>query len=202
MNANEVDLLLPIQRRGPGRREAICEAVFALLAEVGYDRMTMDHVAERAHASKATIYRTWPDKPHMVVEAIVLHFDEEEPDVPDTGSLRGDLMAVMARACVAANSADGDVISGLMTAAGRTPALASALQRCVIEAKAPLFRSIIGRAAQRGEVCAQTDPALLQEVMHAMLLSRKLWQNTPMTEEYARHVVDDVLLPILRPRGL
>jgi AcrR family transcriptional regulator len=199
VNDSEVGVRMPAQRRGAGRRGAICEAVFGLLAEVGYDRMTMDHVAERAHASKATIYRTWPDKPQMVVEAIIQHFDEAEPDAPDTGSLRGDLLALMGRACDAVNSADGDVISGLMTAAGRTPPLASALQRCLLEAKAPLFRAIVGRAAQRGEVPGGTDPALLQEVMHAMIVSHKLWQNTPMTGDYARHVVDDVLLPIMRP---
>jgi AcrR family transcriptional regulator len=198
---SEVDQCVPAQRRGPGRREAICDAVFGLLAEVGYDRMTMDHVAERAHASKATIYRTWPDKPQMVVEAIVQHFDDDEPEAPDTGSLRGDLLALMGRACDAVNSADGDVISGLMTAAGRTPALATALQRCTLEAKAPLFQAIVTQAERRGEVPAGTDPLLLQEVMHAMILSRKLWQNVPLDKKYARHVVDDVLLPILVPHG-
>lgn len=188
----------PAQRRGPERREAICEAVFGLLAEVGYDRMTMDHVAERAHASKATIYRTWQDKPEMVVEAITRRFDDETRTPPDSGSLRADLLALMGLACDAVNSADGDVISGLMTAAGRTPPLASALRRCLTEAKAPAFREIVARAVARGEVSPQTDAGLLQEVMHAMIFSRKVWDNTPMTEEYALHVVDDVLLPVLR----
>jgi AcrR family transcriptional regulator len=186
-----------VARRGPGRREAICEAVFSLLAEVGYDRMTMDLVAERAHASKATIYRTWPDKPDMVVEAIVHHFDGA-PDVPDTGSLRGDLLAIMTLACSAANTTDGDVISGVMTASVRTPPLATALRRCIVEAKRSLYETVIRRAAQRGEISADTDPMLLHEVTHAMVLSRKFWHDAPLTEEYAEHVVDDVLLPILR----
>src|SRR5438309_3632378 len=85
-------------RRGPDRREAICDAVFELLGEVGYDRMTMDAVATRARASKATIYRTWPDKPGLVAEALINRFGPT-PQAPNTGSLRGDLMALMSLAC-------------------------------------------------------------------------------------------------------
>jgi AcrR family transcriptional regulator len=197
MTDTAVDVRTPIARRGAGRRQAICEAVFELLAEVGYDRMTMDHVAERAHASKATIYRTWSDKPEMVVDAIVQHFGEEPPPV-DTGSLRGDLLDLMDRACAAANRADGDVITGLITAAGRTPALAKVLQRTILESKAFLFGTIVDRAIARGEVPEGTDARTLQEVTHAMIVSHKTWQCGPMTEAYAVHVVDDVLLPILK----
>lgn len=197
MSSTDVDLRRPVSRRGAGRREAICEAVFELLAEVGYDRMTMDHVAERAHASKATIYRTWTDKPEMVVDAIVQHFGEEPPPV-DTGSLRGDLLDLMDRACTAANRADGDVITGLITAAGHTPALADALQRTILESKAFLFTTIVDRAIARGEVPVGTGARTLQEVMHAMIVSHKTWQCGPMAEAYAVHVVDDVLLPVLK----
>ena len=56
------------------RQAAICEAVFELLGEVGYDRMSMDAVAARARASKATIYRAWPNKPDLVMEALVHRF--------------------------------------------------------------------------------------------------------------------------------
>jgi AcrR family transcriptional regulator len=197
MTDTAVDVRTPASRRGAGRREAICEAVFELLAEVGYDRMTMDHVAERAHASKATIYRTWADKPEMVVDAIVQHFGEEPPPV-DTGSLRGDLLDLMDRACTAANRADGDVITGLITAAGHTPALATAMQRTILESKAFLFQTIVARAVARGELPQGTDAATLQEVMHAMIVSRKTWQCGPMSDEFAVHVVDDVLLPVLK----
>jgi AcrR family transcriptional regulator len=185
--------------RGALRREAICDAVFELLAEVGYDRMSMDLVAERAHASKATIYRTWPDKPQMVVEAIVHRFDGV-PEAPDTGSLRGDLLAIFDQTCTAVNGADGDVISGLMTAAARNPQLASALHRCLVETKKSLHQAVIGHAARRGEVPADTDPALLHEVLHAMVLSRKIIENEPLTAQWAQHIVDDVILPVLRWR--
>jgi AcrR family transcriptional regulator len=195
---SDVAVRLPA-KRGPQRREAICDAVFALLAEVGYDRMTMDLVADRAHASKATIYRTWSDKPQMVVEAILQRFDGV-PEIPDTGSLRGDLMAILGLACDAVNSAEGDVISGLITAAGRNPQLATALHDSLVETKKCLHQAVIGKAAARGEIPADTDPALLHEVLHSLVLSRKTWQNEPLTAEWARHVADDILLPVLRWR--
>jgi len=184
------------------RRDAICEAVYELLAEVGYDRMTMDGVAERARASKATIYRMWPDKPRMVAEALTQRF-AGHTEVTDTGSLRGDLLALMRYACGVVDSSDGDVISGVMTAAAREPALAAILHECIIEQKKPVHATLIRRAAARGEIPAETDPALLHEVMHAMVLSRKLWGcQDGARPDWAEQVVDDVLMPILNhPRS-
>jgi AcrR family transcriptional regulator len=187
-------------KRGAQRREAICDAVFTLLAEVGYDRMTMDLVADRAHASKATIYRSWTDKPEMVVEAILQRFDGV-PEIPDTGSLRGDLLAMLGDACTVVNSVEGDVISGLMTAAGRNPQLAGALHASLVESKKAMHQAVVDRAIARGEIPAGTDPALLHEVLQAIVLSRKIWENEPLTGEWARHVADDILLPVLRWRA-
>jgi len=183
-------------RRGPERREAICDAVFELLAEVGYDRMTMDAVAARAHASKATIYRGWPDKPELVAEALVQRF-KSTPEPADTGSLRGDLLALMTFACEVTNSADGEVISGVMTAATRNPALSRIMHQCIYEAKSAIHEMIVQRAVARDELPADTDPALLHEVMHAMILTASFWTDVPRDDVYSRHVVDDVLIPVL-----
>lgn len=176
--------------------------MYDLLAEVGYDRMTMDGVAERARASKATIYRMWPDKPRMVAEALTQRF-EEKPQISDTGSLRGDLLALMNYACEAVASSKGDVINGVMTAAGRDPALAAVLHECIVEQKKSVHIDLIRRAAERGEIPADSNPALLHEVILALVLSRKLWACRESTgPEWAEQVVDDVLLPMLnRPRS-
>jgi len=186
-------------RRGPERREAICEAVFELLGEVGYDRMTMDAVATRARASKATIYRTWPDKPGLVAEALVSRFGET-PQAPDTGSLRGDLMALMSYACTFTNSADGEVLTGVITAAARNPALGRTMHECTYASKRILNETIIRQAAARGEVRPETDPDLFHEVMYAMIVTRKLTAEQPLGEEFSRHVVDDILIPLLSYR--
>ena len=178
------------------RHTAICAAVFELLGEVGYDRMSMDAVAARARASKATIYRAWPNKPDLVTEALRHKFGAI-PQPPDTGSLRGDLMVILSGACQAANSPDGDVIAGLMSAASRTPELAQTLFTCILDTKHAMYETIIGRARERGEVPADTDPELLHEVMHAMVFTKKLWSPEPMDQKFVIHVIDDVLMPVL-----
>jgi AcrR family transcriptional regulator len=183
-------------RRAPERRTAVCDSVFALLAEVGYDRMTMDAVAARAHVSKATIYRTWPDKPDLVAEALAYHF-QDTPELPDTGSLRGDLLALMTIACQSGNSLNGEVVAGVMTAAARNPVLARTLREYMYEKKHTVHEAVIRRAAERGELDPDTDPHLLHEVLHSMVLARRLEVCDSLDDRFAQHVVDDVLIPVL-----
>jgi AcrR family transcriptional regulator len=183
-------------RSAPDRREAICEAVFQLLGEVGYDRMTMDAIATRARASKATLYRTWPDKPSLVAEALTWRFGAT-PAAPNTGSLRGDLMALVSLACRITNSPDGEVLTGVMTAAARNPTLARTLYECTFESKQIMHETITRLAVARGELLEVGCAGLLHEVMYAMILTRKLTSDEPMDEAFAAHVVDDVLIPVL-----
>lgn len=178
------------------RHQAICDAVFSLLSEVGYDRMSMDAVAARARASKATIYRAWPNKPDLVMEALAHRFGGA-PEPPDTGTLRGDLIVLVTGACDFANSPDGAVVTGLMTAATRNIDLSRVLYRCAYETKRAVHGAIVASAAARGEVALDTDPDLLHEVLHSMVLTRKLWADGPLDEVFVIHVVDDVLLPVL-----
>ena len=186
-------------RRGSDRRTAICNAVCELLAKVGYDRMTMDAIANQAKASKATIYRMWPDKPQLVVEALQCQFGASA-DAPDTGSLRGDLLALLNTACYTADGETGEVMVGVLTAAGHDPQLAETLTRTLYKDKSQLHAELVRRAVARGEVHAEADPSILHEVMHSMISGRKLWQFGPLDEEFARHMVDDILIPILMHR--
>ncbi len=190
---------MPAARRGAGRRTAICQATCELLAKVGYDRMTMDAIANQAKASKATIYRMWADKPQLVAEAIKCQFGDTA-DLPNTGSLRGDLMALMSVACDAATSEIGEIIVGLMTAARHDPRLAETLSQTMFADKARLHAELVRRAAERGEVHPDTDPALVHEVMHSLISGRMTWSLGQLDEEYARHVVDDILIPVMTYR--
>jgi AcrR family transcriptional regulator len=182
-------------RRGPERRTAVYDSVFALLAEVGYDRMTMDAVAARAHVSKATIYRSWPDKPELVAESLAHHFGDT-PQPPNTGSLRGDLIALMTMACQFSNNIEGEVMAGVITAAARNPVLARTMHESLYEKKHIIHETVIRRAVDRDEVDPTLDPDLLHEVMHSMVLARRL-EVSELDEKYVLHVVDDVLLPVL-----
>src|SRR3954469_17088186 len=82
--------------RDPQRRQAILDAALTLVAEVGYDRTTVDAIATKAGVSKPTLYRRWPHgKPELVADAIRKR-NAEASRTPDTGSLRGDLLALTA----------------------------------------------------------------------------------------------------------
>jgi AcrR family transcriptional regulator len=184
----------------PDRRVAICDAVFELLGEVGYDKMSMDAVAARARASKATIYRGWPSKPELVMEAIEHRYGGAmEP--PDTGTLRGDLLAQLSTVCMAASGADGAVFTGLLTAATHNAELAEVMYRCAYETKHGMYESMLKRAADRGEVPVGTTADLLHEVLHAMVTSRRMWQNGPLDDAFVARLVDGVLIPILSQRS-
>ena len=186
-------------RRGAGRRTAICQATCELLAKVGYDRMTMDAIANQAKASKATIYRMWPDKPQLVAEAIKCQFGDTA-DLPNTGSLRGDLLALLSAACEVSTSEVGEIIVGLMTAAKHDPRLAETLSQTMFEDKAKLHAELVRRAAERGEVDPDTDPGLVHELIHSLISGRMTWNLGPLDDEYARHVVDDIMIPVMTYR--
>jgi AcrR family transcriptional regulator len=186
-------------RRGAGRRTAICQATCELLAKVGYDRMTMDAIANQAKASKATIYRMWPDKPQLVAEAVKCQFGDTV-ELPNTGSLRGDLLALLDVACEAATSEVGEIIVGLMTAAKHDHRLAETLSETMFADKAKLHLELVRRAAERGEVHPDTDPALVHELMHSLISGRMTWNLGPLDEEYAQHVVDDIMIPVMTYR--
>ena len=179
-----------------GRDAAICDATLALLLEVGYDRMSMDAVAARAHASKATIYRRWPGKQELVLDAVRAR-GVGLTVAEDTGSLRGDLVATYRSAIHGSAADDADLIAGVLRAMRTTPELADCVRSQVIESKCDVSRVIVARAVTRGELPAVTDPLILHEVASALWFHRVLVVGGPVDDAFIAHVVDDVLMPLL-----
>jgi len=179
-----------------GRDVAICDATLALLLEVGYDRMSMDAVAARAHASKATIYRRWPGKQELVLDAVRAR-GVGLTVAEDTGSLRGDLVATYRSAVHGSAADDADLIAGVLRAMRSTPELADCVRSQVVESKCDVSRTIVARAVARGELPAETDPLILHEVASALWFHRVLVVGGPVDDAFIAHVVDDVLMPLL-----
>ena len=179
-----------------GRDAAICDATLALLLEVGYDRMSMDAVASRAHASKATIYRRWPGKQELVLDAVRAR-GVGLTVAEDTGSLRGDLVATYRSAIHGSAADDADLIAGVLRAMRTAPELADCVRSQVIESKCDVSRVIVARAIARGELPAETDPLILHEVASALWFHRVLVVGGPVDDAFIAHVVDDVLMPLL-----
>jgi AcrR family transcriptional regulator len=184
--------------RGEARERAILAAVIELLGEQGYDAMTMDAIAARAHASKTTIYKRWPGKPELVRAAVDSYVAGRVPIEADTGSLRGDLMAVMRAMRAHLTEEFLAMMSGLLHAMQKDPELAGALRSHLASDNA-VARPIITRAVDRGELPAGRDlelAGLVHEVLEAHLF-RRMAIGGALDEEFTRHVVDDLVIPVL-----
>lgn len=180
------------------REEAILLATLQLLAESGYDQLTIDAVAARARCSKATIYRRWPGKAALVMTAVRRYAGRSGTVAPDTGSLRSDLLAVLAAMRSSLTDTDAALILGLLVAMRRDPELAAAVRGQVLDAKREALGAAIDRAVTRGEISADTDTGLLAEISSAVLFSRQLVTGEPLGDDFIAHLVDAVLLPALR----
>jgi len=190
--------------RGPGRppdprREAaILAAALDGLAELGYDRLSMEEIAARAHAGKATLYRRWPSKAALIVDAVVAWREGVAPLVlPDTGSLVGDLEAL------AETFPDFDapaqqqlaVIIGLVGAASHDEALRTALFTHGFDRPRRALLEILQRAADRGEVPDTRDVDLLTDIVLGFSMMRML-RGATMDRALARRMIFDVLYPL------
>jgi AcrR family transcriptional regulator len=188
------------RQRGAPRASAIRRAALELLVEVGYDRMSMDAVAARAHASKATIYRRWPGKRELVLDAVRARAPDQTV-LPDTGSLRGDIIATLRAMADGLAAEDVALMAGVLRAMRSTPELADCMRTHVVEAKRHIGRTLVERAVARGELSPSAHPDLLHEVAPALLFFRLLVTGLPVDDAFLAHIADDVLIPLLTREG-
>ncbi|MFJ4658711.1 TetR/AcrR family transcriptional regulator [Nocardia sp. NPDC088792] len=182
--------------RGKEREDAILAATVELVGRVGYDALTMDAIATHAKASKMTIYRRWRNKPELVKAALDAHDAEHNSTVPDTGTLRGDLIAVMRAQRDLATEPYIAMISGLIAAARHDQDLAAALREHVENQELSPFLATLRRAVARGDLPTDTDTELVHDVAEAMI-QRQFQIGAAFDEHFIVRVVDDVLLVLL-----
>ncbi|WP_448006396.1 TetR/AcrR family transcriptional regulator [Agromyces bauzanensis] len=185
------------RRRDHTRDPEILEAAVDVLAEHGFEGMTIDMVAARAKAGKATIYRRWPSKADLVIDAVAcmkageIDFDH----LPDTGTLRGDLVAMIRPRSIEDGERKLRVMAGLFGMISASPELAEAAHAAIIEPRAAVNRTFLRRAIERGEIRAECDVDLLAVLTPAMVAYRVLIQKRPVDPEYLISLIDGVLLP-------
>jgi AcrR family transcriptional regulator len=186
----------PLRGRRRSRRseEAILDATLALLGEVGFSGLTVDGIAARAGVGKATIYRHWPGKAHLVVEA----FRSRIPPMPapDTGSLRGDLLTVVGHMVQGlGHSPLSRILPALVEASEQDPELERLFKKFGAERRAVLI-GVLERAAARGELREGLDLDLALELVIGPIFARRLVIRKPLTRSYGEAVVEAVL-PVL-----
>jgi AcrR family transcriptional regulator len=181
-----------------GREDEILDATVAVVAELGYDRLTMDAVATAAKASKATLYRRWQTKADLVVDAISRAKGCPMPEDVDTGSLRGDLIAM---ACGDGGFKDElpmSVIAGLITALHRDPDMQKAFKERFLGPRLALVSKVYERAVQRGEIAPDVDTELLSVTLPAVIVHHAYILGVEPTDELILRVIDNVILPAAR----
>jgi AcrR family transcriptional regulator len=168
-------------------REAVLSATTAVLAEGGYERLSIETVAGRAGVHKTTVYRRWPTRAQLVVDALQERSERNVP-VPDTGTFAGDLDA-LARSVVAnIGSPEGAAMTRTIVAAGLSTAeVAESATRFWAERLA-LTGVIVERAIARGELPPDTDGNLVIETLIGPLYVRLLLTGEPIDADYASGV--------------
>jgi AcrR family transcriptional regulator len=181
-----------------GREDEILDATVTVVAELGYDRLTMDAVATAAKASKATLYRRWSTKADLVVDAISRAKGCPLPEDVDTGSLRGDLISMSCGDGGFTDEMPMSVIAGLVTALHRDPDLQKAFQERFLAPRLALTHKVYARAVERGEIAPDVDVELLSTTLPAVIVHHAYVLGVPPTDELILRVIDHVILPAAR----
>ena len=192
----QVDAVVTRPRVEGLRETEILEATLEVLSDVGYDRLTMDAVALRAKASKATLYRRWNGKVALVIDALQHHHQQGSPPVPvDTGSLRGDLIASYCGVGGLTDKPEVAAFGAILTAIVRDPEFAAAFRRDVIAPKLAASSDVFERAKERGEIGPDVDIELLAPALAGIVMHRLILFGEAPTEDLVTSVIDQIILP-------
>lgn len=193
----------PGRPRSPEAHRAILDAALDLFVEQGYAMMSMEGIAARAGVGKTTIYRRWPSKEDLIIDAIEELIFDVEP--PDTGSLREDMveMLVIVQTTFTSSRA-GEVFPRMAGQVAASSPLGRAYLRRVIEPRFALLKGMIARGVERGELPANVDAELVRALLIGPVI---LWKLTGRltrkgARERAERIVDTVLAGLgSRPSG-
>ncbi|CAM4466480.1 mycofactocin system transcriptional regulator [Mycobacterium basiliense] len=175
-------------------REAELLAVtLQLLQEHGYDRLTVDAVANTARASKATVYRRWRSKAELVLAAFIEGVRQVAVP-PNTGTLRGDLVKLGEIICQQAHQ-QASTIRAVLVEVSRHPALGDAMQHQFVDQRRALIQHILQQAVDRGEIAEAAVTDELWDLLPGYLIFRSIIPNRPPTRRTVQLLVDDFLLP-------
>jgi AcrR family transcriptional regulator len=180
------------------REQAILAAAAELVAEIGYERVTVDAIATRAHASKATMYRKWPGKAELVADALRRQAEDRSAELLDTGSVRGDLLWIVASIAQTFTGTDGGPsLLSLVEAIRADTVLRDVIDAQIQERSRHDGALVCARASARGEnVDASRGPAVVGLAL-AHLFLRTLLGGEPPGEAEQRDFVEQTLLPLI-----
>lgn len=194
--AGPVDHRTLPRRRGETLYAAIFEATLAELADVGYARLTMERVAARARTSKASLYKRWPGRADLVLAALRHRRGAPSP-TPDTGGLRGDVLALLRDGAAQLNGLMGEVIRGLMAEGLRESTPIATVRTSMFDSRNRRMSEVLDRAVKRGEIPAHAVTPQHIALAPALVDHHFLFYGAPIPDHVLTEIVDAVLLPLL-----
>ncbi len=198
--AAEAEPAQPGRKRDPSRDAEILDATLEVLADVGAAGLTMDLVAARAGAGKATIYRRWTSKAELVIDAVA-QMKRKQVDLerlPDTGTLRGDLLGMFKPQSLEESERKLKIMTGLASLLSQEQALAEAANDAVVQPWADAHLVLMKRALARGEISPSADLEALSQLLPSLAAYRTLVQRRPVDLAFILSLVDGVILPALQ----
>jgi AcrR family transcriptional regulator len=187
--------------RSERSRRAIMRAASELMLERDPGEITVEAIAERAGASKATIYRWWGSKERLMLEALRAQWDEAVPAEIDTGSLEGDLLELIQPwAARLATRAYGRVFAAFIASAHRDPAFAAEYRTHFVAARRERADGILRRAIERGQIPPDTDVEAAMDLLYGPMYHRALHGHGEIDADFVRTIVHYVVAALTAPK--
>lgn len=186
------------RRRGAALEDALLDAAWAELQAVGYAGLTMEAVADRAGTSRAVLYRRWRNRPELVLAVIRRHRPLLSGEIPDTGTLRGDVLALLRRMSSRLAEIGPETVYGLLGDYLGDADMFARSRDQLLSISAEVMETILKRAADRGEARAAVENRIAT-LPTALFRNELFLARTPPSEGTLVEIVDDVFLPLVRP---
>jgi len=190
----------PKRRRGDVLEAALLDSAWEEIVEKGYDRFTIESVAERARTSRDVIYRRWPGKAELVHAAAARAGSQQPVPVPDTGTLRGDVIELLRQASRSRAQIGVQMILQLGGYFAETGTGIAELRKAFLSDRSRPMQQILDRAVERGEIDPTKLTPRVTEVAFDLYRQEMLMTLKAVPDEVAESIVDEVFLPLVTKR--
>ena len=188
------------RRRGAALEDALLDAAWAELQAVGYAGLTMEAVADQAGTSRAVLYRRWRNRPELVLAVIRRHRPLLSGEIPDTGTLRGDVLTLLRRMSSRLAEIGPETVYGLLGDYLSDADMFARSRDQLLSISAEVMETILKRAADRGEARAAVENRIAT-LPTALFRNELFLARIPPSEGTLVEIVDDVFLPLVRPQS-
>ncbi|MCI3271911.1 TetR/AcrR family transcriptional regulator [Streptomyces cylindrosporus] len=191
-----------LRRRGAVLERAILDAALEQLSTVGWNGLTMEGVAAGAQTGKAAVYRRWPSKEDLVADALQAGLPSFA-EAPDLGSVREDLLALCRQARDAMFSRPGFAVRAVIHECDPIQAerFHSVIFDGIVEPTIELLREVIARGIERNEVRADAANSYVFDAIPAMMMYRSKMRGSEWGDRDIEEMIDQLMVPLLRPDG-